>query len=161
MKIILFFLLFICLGRGFAQKAVSSVLNLESFSFTESTLQSLTLKYTIKNNGPEKYIFHGSTTTPIDDLTVTIYLSKNETLETGVLGGENDLQIGTFVPAQYTLLAGSTVTLKKALSLNRPPFGSYKYCIVSVAYVQGPGMSSKTYLSKKYSTTSAGLTLAD
>ncbi len=79
-------------------------------------------------------VFHGSPSTPIDDLTFSVYLSNNETIETGIIGGENDPRIGTFVPAQQTLAVGGIAFNMASVAVNNPPYSSYKYIIVEVSY---------------------------
>lgn len=134
----------------FGQKTVKSTLNLENVIFGDCSIASIPFKYSIKNLGPETFVFHASPSTPIDDLTFNVYLSQNETIETGIIGGENDLRVGSAVPAQYTLNNGQIAVNKIAVPVRNPPYGSYRFMIVEVVYSSGPSMTGSTFVSKKY-----------
>lgn len=134
----------------FGQKTVKSTLKLENVIFGNCSITSIPFKYSIKNLGPETFVFHASPSTPIDDLTFNVYLSQNETIETGVIGGENDLRVGSAVPAQYTLNNGQLNVNKIAVPVSNPPYSSYRFMIVEVVYSSGPSMSGSTFVSKKY-----------
>ena len=134
----------------FGQKTVTSTLKLENVIFGSCSIASIPFKYSIKNLGPETFVFHASPSTPIDDLTFNVYLSQNETIETGILGGENDLRVGSAVPAQYTLNNGQLAVNKIAVPVRNPPYSSYRFMIVEVVYSSGPSMSGSTFISKKY-----------
>jgi len=132
------------------QKTVRSTLKLENIGFGECTAQSVPFKYSIKNYGPETFIFHASPSTPIDDLTFNVYLSQNETLETGTIGGINDVRIGSAVPAQYTLAVGDIAFNRISVPVNNPAYSSYRFVIVEVAYSSSSAMTATTLLAKKY-----------
>jgi hypothetical protein len=150
MKTIIILLISSCFYGVFAQKTVTTVLKLENVTFGSCTAQTVPFKYSIKNYGPNPYVFHGAPTTPIDDLTFSVYLSNNETIETGILGGENDPRIGTFVPGQQTLAVGGIAFSIARVAVNNPPYSSYKYMIIEVSYVSGAGMTATTFLARKY-----------
>jgi len=150
MKSLVLLLLSAITFSAFGQKTVKSTLRLENIGFGNCSMASIPFKYSIKNLGPETFVFHASPSTPIDDLTFNVYLSQNETIETGILGGENDLRVGSAVPAQYTLTDGQIAFNKISVPVRNPPYSSYRFVIVEVVYSSGPSMTGSTFLAKKY-----------
>lgn len=114
----------------FAQKPVAPDIAIDNLVINERTANTVSVSFVLKNNGPGAFSFQGSPTTPIDDFQVSLYLSANNTLETGNLNGVNDLLIGESQPNGSTLNEGSSIRLTVRTSVNNPNYDAYKFIIV-------------------------------